>query len=68
MINEIIGVFAFREVWELDPPEVVNSVLQYAAWGVQGQQLVRTHRILPQPTYQHAPPHSATISFIIFQG
>ncbi|KAF3842714.1 hypothetical protein F7725_001563 [Dissostichus mawsoni] len=22
-----------REVWELDPPEVVNSVLQYAAWG-----------------------------------
>lgn len=31
-----------REVWELDPPEVVNSVLQYAAWGVQGQQLVRT--------------------------
>lgn len=30
----------FREVRELDPPEVVNSVLQYAAWGVQGQQLV----------------------------
>ncbi|XP_077584400.1 inactive dipeptidyl peptidase 10 isoform X2 [Stigmatopora nigra] len=29
-----------REVWELDPPEVVNSVLQYAAWGVQGQQLL----------------------------
>ncbi|KAG7272988.1 hypothetical protein CRUP_010172 [Coryphaenoides rupestris] len=28
-----------REVWELDPPEVVNSVLQYAAWGTQGQQL-----------------------------
>uniref|UniRef100_A0A674N505 Dipeptidyl peptidase like 10 n=1 Tax=Takifugu rubripes TaxID=31033 RepID=A0A674N505_TAKRU len=27
-----------EEVWELDPPEVVNSVLQYAAWGVQGQQ------------------------------
>lgn len=36
--------FFSREVWELDPPEVVNSVLQYAAWGVQGQQLVRTHR------------------------
>lgn len=33
-----------REVWVLDPPEVVNSVLQYAAWGVQGQQLVRTLR------------------------
>ncbi|KAM8857924.1 inactive dipeptidyl peptidase 10 isoform 2-T2 [Synchiropus picturatus] len=29
-----------REVWELDPPEVENSVLQYAAWGVQGQQLI----------------------------
>uniref|UniRef100_A0A673B638 Dipeptidyl peptidase like 10 n=1 Tax=Sphaeramia orbicularis TaxID=375764 RepID=A0A673B638_9TELE len=29
-----------RSVWELDPPEVVNSVLQYAAWGVQGQQLI----------------------------
>ncbi|XP_061782346.1 inactive dipeptidyl peptidase 10-like isoform X2 [Nerophis lumbriciformis] len=29
-----------REVWELDPPEVLNSVLQYAAWGVQGQQLI----------------------------
>uniref|UniRef100_A0A667ZX50 Dipeptidyl peptidase like 10 n=1 Tax=Myripristis murdjan TaxID=586833 RepID=A0A667ZX50_9TELE len=29
-----------REVWELDPPEVVNSVLQHAAWGVQGQQLI----------------------------
>uniref|UniRef100_A0A3Q3Q540 Dipeptidyl peptidase like 10 n=1 Tax=Monopterus albus TaxID=43700 RepID=A0A3Q3Q540_MONAL len=33
-------VFAARIVWELDPPEVVNSVLQYAAWGVQGQQLI----------------------------
>nr|XP_023855428.1 inactive dipeptidyl peptidase 10-like [Salvelinus alpinus] len=29
-----------REVWELDPPEVLNSVLQYAEWGVQGQQLI----------------------------
>uniref|UniRef100_A0A8C7CN30 Dipeptidyl peptidase like 10 n=1 Tax=Oncorhynchus kisutch TaxID=8019 RepID=A0A8C7CN30_ONCKI len=27
-------------VWELDPPEVLNSVLQYAEWGVQGQQLI----------------------------
>lgn len=41
------GGFSSSEVWELDPPEVVNSVLQYAAWGVQGQQLVRTHRKLP---------------------
>ncbi|XP_024116225.1 inactive dipeptidyl peptidase 10 isoform X1 [Oryzias melastigma] len=29
-----------REVWELNPPEVANSILQYAAWGVQGQQLI----------------------------
>ncbi|KAJ0005991.1 hypothetical protein NQD34_015885 [Periophthalmus magnuspinnatus] len=29
-----------RSVWALDPPEVGNSVLQYAAWGVQGQQLM----------------------------
>uniref|UniRef100_A0A672J137 Dipeptidyl peptidase like 10 n=1 Tax=Salarias fasciatus TaxID=181472 RepID=A0A672J137_SALFA len=34
------GVFHVAAVWELDPPEVVNSVLQYAAWGVQGQQLI----------------------------
>ncbi|XP_048455190.1 inactive dipeptidyl peptidase 10-like [Rhincodon typus] len=29
-----------REVRELNPPEVANSVLQYAAWGIAGQQLV----------------------------
>ncbi|XP_064419316.1 inactive dipeptidyl peptidase 10 isoform X2 [Latimeria chalumnae] len=29
-----------REVWELNPPEVEDSVLQYAAWGLQGQQLI----------------------------
>ncbi|OCT60873.1 inactive dipeptidyl peptidase 10 [Xenopus laevis] len=29
-----------REVWELNPPEVDDSVLQYAEWGVQGQQLI----------------------------
>ncbi|KAJ8350586.1 hypothetical protein SKAU_G00257160 [Synaphobranchus kaupii] len=28
------------EVWQLNPPEVPNSVLQHAAWGVQGQQLI----------------------------
>uniref|UniRef100_A0A8C3AFU9 Dipeptidyl peptidase like 10 n=1 Tax=Cyclopterus lumpus TaxID=8103 RepID=A0A8C3AFU9_CYCLU len=33
-------IFISLIVWELDPPEVVNSVLQYAAWGVQGQQLI----------------------------
>uniref|UniRef100_A0A8C7VWF4 Dipeptidyl peptidase like 10 n=1 Tax=Oncorhynchus mykiss TaxID=8022 RepID=A0A8C7VWF4_ONCMY len=30
----------FREVWELNPPEVQNAVLQHAAWGVKGQQLI----------------------------
>uniref|UniRef100_A0A3Q3D8L1 Dipeptidyl peptidase like 10 n=1 Tax=Hippocampus comes TaxID=109280 RepID=A0A3Q3D8L1_HIPCM len=30
----------YRHSYMLDPPEVVNSVLQYAAWGVQGQQLI----------------------------
>uniref|UniRef100_A0A673YW97 Dipeptidyl peptidase like 10 n=1 Tax=Salmo trutta TaxID=8032 RepID=A0A673YW97_SALTR len=29
-----------REVWELNPPEVQNAVLQHAAWGVKGQQLI----------------------------
>ncbi|KAM6945787.1 inactive dipeptidyl peptidase 10-like [Aplochiton taeniatus] len=29
-----------REVWELNPPEVQNAVLQHAAWGCQGQQLI----------------------------
>lgn len=29
-----------REVLELNPPEVSNSVLQFASWGVRGQQLV----------------------------
>ncbi|XP_048835537.1 inactive dipeptidyl peptidase 10-like isoform X1 [Brienomyrus brachyistius] len=29
-----------REVLELNPPEVQNSVLHYAAWGPQGQQLM----------------------------
>ncbi|XP_063733593.1 inactive dipeptidyl peptidase 10-like isoform X1 [Eleginops maclovinus] len=29
-----------REVWELNPPEVHNAVLQHAAWGKQGQQLI----------------------------
>uniref|UniRef100_A0A8D0AVT7 Inactive dipeptidyl peptidase 10-like n=1 Tax=Sander lucioperca TaxID=283035 RepID=A0A8D0AVT7_SANLU len=27
-------------VWELNPPEVHNAVLQHAAWGRQGQQLI----------------------------
>uniref|UniRef100_A0A8C5DU09 Dipeptidyl peptidase like 10 n=1 Tax=Gouania willdenowi TaxID=441366 RepID=A0A8C5DU09_GOUWI len=38
--HAVIFLPTLMEVWELDPPEVVNSVLQYAAWGVQGQQLI----------------------------
>ncbi|XP_047456351.1 inactive dipeptidyl peptidase 10-like [Mugil cephalus] len=29
-----------REVRELNPPEVSDSVLQFASWGIQGQQLM----------------------------
>ncbi|XP_059905299.1 inactive dipeptidyl peptidase 10-like [Gadus macrocephalus] len=29
-----------REVWEVSPPEVQNAVLQHAAWGKHGQQLL----------------------------
>ncbi|XP_034430778.1 inactive dipeptidyl peptidase 10-like [Hippoglossus hippoglossus] len=29
-----------REVLELNPPEVSDSVLQFASWGVRGQQLI----------------------------
>uniref|UniRef100_A0A3B3DW31 Dipeptidyl peptidase like 10 n=1 Tax=Oryzias melastigma TaxID=30732 RepID=A0A3B3DW31_ORYME len=29
-----------REVWELNPPEVKNALLQHASWGRQGHQLI----------------------------
>uniref|UniRef100_A0A3Q3XQZ9 Dipeptidylpeptidase IV N-terminal domain-containing protein n=1 Tax=Mola mola TaxID=94237 RepID=A0A3Q3XQZ9_MOLML len=29
-----------REVWELNPPEVHSAVLQHAAWGPRGHQLI----------------------------
>ena len=50
----VLFIYFFSEVWELDPPEVVNSVLQYAAWGVQGQQLVRTHQQESHPLFSPA--------------
>lgn len=52
----------YREVLELNPPEVQNSVLHYAAWGPQGQQLVRREPVcLPdrgvtEPGASHARP------------
>ncbi|XP_052424427.1 inactive dipeptidyl peptidase 10-like isoform X1 [Carassius gibelio] len=36
----LYSIHTSREVLQLDPPEVLNSKLQHAAWGVQGQQLV----------------------------
>nr|XP_020456424.1 inactive dipeptidyl peptidase 10-like isoform X2 [Monopterus albus] len=40
MASYIIYNIYTREVWELNPPEVQNAVLQHAAWGRQGQQLI----------------------------
>uniref|UniRef100_A0A3Q2ZJ38 Inactive dipeptidyl peptidase 10-like n=1 Tax=Hippocampus comes TaxID=109280 RepID=A0A3Q2ZJ38_HIPCM len=40
-VGIVISLFIhFVEVWELNPPEVSNAVLQHAAWGKQGQQLI----------------------------
>uniref|UniRef100_A0AAY4ES97 Dipeptidyl-peptidase 10 (Non-functional) n=1 Tax=Denticeps clupeoides TaxID=299321 RepID=A0AAY4ES97_9TELE len=39
-VKEVRTVFCIVEAWELDPPEVQNSRLQHAAWGMHGQQLV----------------------------
>uniref|UniRef100_A0A8C7V5H6 Uncharacterized protein n=1 Tax=Oncorhynchus mykiss TaxID=8022 RepID=A0A8C7V5H6_ONCMY len=36
----VLFSLTFLEVWELNPPEVQNAVLQHAAWGVKGQQLI----------------------------
>lgn len=51
--RENIDIFS-REVWELNPPEVEDSVLQYAAWGVQGQQLVSMPPHAPPTLYPEA--------------
>uniref|UniRef100_A0A8D3E5T3 Inactive dipeptidyl peptidase 10-like n=1 Tax=Scophthalmus maximus TaxID=52904 RepID=A0A8D3E5T3_SCOMX len=40
MASYIVYNIYTREVWELNPPEVQNAVLQHAAWGRQGQQLI----------------------------
>uniref|UniRef100_A0A8D0B2R5 Inactive dipeptidyl peptidase 10-like n=1 Tax=Sander lucioperca TaxID=283035 RepID=A0A8D0B2R5_SANLU len=34
------NILILKIVWELNPPEVHNAVLQHAAWGRQGQQLI----------------------------
>uniref|UniRef100_A0A8C1LBI9 Dipeptidyl-peptidase 10 (Non-functional) n=1 Tax=Cyprinus carpio TaxID=7962 RepID=A0A8C1LBI9_CYPCA len=35
----VLFAYNVKQVLQLDPPEVLNSKLQHAAWGVQGQQL-----------------------------
>ncbi|XP_077584402.1 inactive dipeptidyl peptidase 10-like [Stigmatopora nigra] len=40
MASYLIYNLYTREVLELNPPEVSNSVLQFASWGVGGQQLI----------------------------
>uniref|UniRef100_A0A5F8HGP7 Dipeptidyl peptidase like 10 n=1 Tax=Monodelphis domestica TaxID=13616 RepID=A0A5F8HGP7_MONDO len=37
---EVSYLISHALIWELNPPEVEDSILQYAAWGVQGQQLI----------------------------
>lgn len=39
-MSYICGCVCIREVRELNPPEVSDSVLQFASWGLRGQQLV----------------------------
>lgn len=38
--DSFFELILIREVRELNPPEVSDSVLQFASWGVHGQQLV----------------------------
>ncbi|KAK2839438.1 hypothetical protein Q5P01_013178 [Channa striata] len=46
-----------REVRELNPPEVSDSVLQFAAWGVHGQQLLY---IFENNIYYQTDVHSSS--------
>uniref|UniRef100_A0A8C4H4E3 Inactive dipeptidyl peptidase 10 n=1 Tax=Dicentrarchus labrax TaxID=13489 RepID=A0A8C4H4E3_DICLA len=46
-----------REVRELNPPEVSDSVLQFASWGVRGQQLIY---IFENNIYYQTDVHSSS--------
>uniref|UniRef100_A0A3Q3X3D4 Uncharacterized protein n=1 Tax=Mola mola TaxID=94237 RepID=A0A3Q3X3D4_MOLML len=46
-----------REVKELNPPEVSDSVLQFASWGAQGQQLVKLFSNLNNQPKQESTSH-----------
>ena len=41
-IVDIMMCHLYSDTWTLNPPEVRNAVLQYAGWGPQDQQLVRS--------------------------
>uniref|UniRef100_A0A3B3WNV7 Dipeptidyl peptidase like 10 n=1 Tax=Poecilia mexicana TaxID=48701 RepID=A0A3B3WNV7_9TELE len=62
------GSNLLQEVWELDPPEVVNSVLQYAAWGVSGQQLVRSKPVLIYSRILLLCPYALYAQIYIFEN
>uniref|UniRef100_A0A8C8EZM1 Dipeptidyl-peptidase 6b n=1 Tax=Oncorhynchus tshawytscha TaxID=74940 RepID=A0A8C8EZM1_ONCTS len=49
------------ETWSLNPPEVRNSLLQYAGWGPKGQQLIF---IFENNIYYRATVESRTIRLV----
>uniref|UniRef100_A0A674BA51 Dipeptidyl-peptidase 6b n=1 Tax=Salmo trutta TaxID=8032 RepID=A0A674BA51_SALTR len=49
------------ETWSLNPPEVRNALLQYAGWGVKGQQLIF---IFENNIYYRATVESRTIRLV----
>lgn len=58
-----------REVWELNPPEVHNAVLQHAAWGPRGHQLVsvsiRPHRVCDEFKSPRFSGHSLSFTLTV---
>uniref|UniRef100_A0A674BAH9 Dipeptidyl-peptidase 6b n=1 Tax=Salmo trutta TaxID=8032 RepID=A0A674BAH9_SALTR len=54
-------LYLHRETWSLNPPEVRNALLQYAGWGVKGQQLIF---IFENNIYYRATVESRTIRLV----
>uniref|UniRef100_A0A8C7G724 Dipeptidyl-peptidase 6b n=1 Tax=Oncorhynchus kisutch TaxID=8019 RepID=A0A8C7G724_ONCKI len=54
-------LYLHRETWSLNPPEVRNSLLQYAGWGPKGQQLIF---IFENNIYYRATVESRTIRLV----
>ncbi|KAM6948501.1 A-type potassium channel modulatory protein DPP6-like [Aplochiton taeniatus] len=61
MASYIICSLTTPETWSLNPPEVRNSVLQYAGWGPKGQQLIF---IFENNIYYRAKVESRTIRLV----